>query len=92
MATISLTWDAPDPSLGGTVEGYKVYRAVGGTPSVHADGGAVVSIGSSVGTTLASTRAYTESLSDSGKHSYAVVATNPAGESTASNAVEVDIP
>jgi hypothetical protein len=92
MATISLTWDAPDPSLGGTVEGYKIFRAIGGTPSPNADGDAVVSIGTSVGTTLASTRAYTESLTDSGKHSYAVVATNPAGDSTASNAVEVEIP
>ena len=92
MATISLTWDAPDPDLGGTVEGYMVYRADGGTPSVNADGDAVVSIGTSIGTTLSNTRAFSETNTTSGKHSYAVVATNPAGSSTASNAVEVEIP
>ena len=92
MATISLTWDAPDPDLGGTVEGYKIYRADGGTPEVNLNGNAVKTNGASIGTTLSDTKAFSESNTTTGKHSYAVVATNPAGESEASNAVEVDIP
>lgn len=93
MATISLTWDEPDSTLGGAVEEYDIFRAVGGTPSIHEDGDAVVSIaGTPIVTTVASTRAYTEELTTSGKHSYAVTAKNPAGSSSASNAVEVEIP
>lgn len=90
MATINLIWEAPDSSGGGgVVQTYNIYRA-SGDAIAHPTGETVVSLGGSPqGSTLESTRAFTQIVSDPGDYSYAVTAVNEAGESDPSNSQSV---
>ena len=74
MATVTLTWDAPNS--GGPVENYNVYRLAGNSTS-ESD----IKAGSLLTTVNSSTRTYADTTlaSGAGAYSYTVTASNLGG-------------
>jgi len=79
MATVTLTWDAPQSGTGGPVANYKVYRKQGsGFTEAQVKTGTLLT-----GTLSSSTRTFDDTTlsSGAGAHTYTVSAINTGGES-----------
>jgi hypothetical protein len=89
MATITLNWNNPSSSAGGTPEGYYIYRANGDiTPNVSNGGFTNMTklSGSTAHTSAGAANSATDTTATSGsEYTYCVVAYNEAGEGITSD-------
>lgn len=89
MATITLNWNNPSTSAGGTPQGYYIYRANGDiAPAVS--NGALTNMTKLSGSTSHTTAGAANSASDAtaasgSQYTYCVVAYNEAGEGITSD-------